>query len=63
MTPTILSILWLSDSQLEIRCKGFTKSILSNNYYRLRITGGKNNILSEEGSYIKEDICVFFIVQ
>lgn len=62
-SPTILHALWLSDSQLEIAYKGFTKSSLNKNYYVLKIAGGNKNILSAEGSFIKEDICVYFIVQ
>ena len=62
-SPSILHALWLSDSQLEILYKGFTKSTLNKNYYVLTIAGGNKNILSSEGSFLKDDICVYFIVQ
>lgn len=62
-SPSILHALWLSDSQLEILYKGFTKSTLNKNYYVLTISGGNKNILSFEGSFLKDDICVYFIVQ
>ena len=62
-SPSILHALWISDSQLEILYKGFTKSTLNKNYYVLKLTGGNKNILSTEGSFLKDDICVYFIVQ
>lgn len=62
-SPSILHALWISDSELEILYKGFTKSTLNKNYYFLKITGGNKNILSTEGSFLKDDVCVYFIVQ
>ena len=63
VSPSILYALWISDSKLEILYKGFTKSTLNKNYYVLNIAGGNKNILSTEGSFLKDDVCVYFIVQ
>ena len=62
ISPTILSVSWVKDSQLEIRYKGFTKSTVAENFYKMIIQGDSDNILTDEGGYIKEDLCVYFKV-
>ena len=62
ISPTIISVSWIKDSQLEIRYKGFTKSTVAENFYKMIIQGDSDNILTDEGGYIKEDLCVYFKV-
>lgn len=62
-SPSIISASWDTDYCLNIKYKGFTKSTSINNYYLLKISGGNKNILDEQGGFIKNDLCVYFIVQ
>jgi hypothetical protein len=51
---------WPSDSELVLVWKGFVKSTdaLNTNYYLLTITGGKDGVRTETGSYLQQDVWV-----
>ena len=61
LSPVALQyIKWISDDCLLLRWEGMTngKNDIPN-YYKIIIPGGKNGIVLENGSYLKEDIVLY----
>jgi len=61
LSPVALQyIKWISDDCLLLRWEGMTNGKKEiPNYYKIIIPGGKNGIVLENGSYLKEDIVLF----
>ena len=61
LSPVALQyIRWISDDCLLLRWEGMANGkIESPNYYKITIPGGKNGIVLENGSYMKEDVILY----
>ena len=61
LSPVALQyIKWISDDSLLLRWEGMSNGKNSiPNYYKIIIPGGKNGIVLENGSYLKEDIVLY----